>query len=278
MEGDTALRTLNEAFETFRRASRSLEHRYRLLEKKIERLNQELSEKNRLMERTRRLAAMGEMAAKIAHEIRNPLASIEIFASILVRELEGSDKKRLALSISKGVKRLDNLLTNMLVFARAPKPALARIDVRDVIEEVVQMVSSSLDEPVRIRCEYRRDTVIMADESLLRQVVHNLLINAVDSVRGKNGEIEIITERATNGRDALRLMIRDNGDGIPEDVMDRIFDPFFTTKQRGTGLGLCIVDSIVKSHRGKVWVESAVGRGTTFYVEIPSSIDKEVEG
>ncbi len=278
MEGDTTLRTLNEAFETFRRASKSLEDRYRLLEKKIERLNQELSEKNRMMERTRRLAAMGEMAAKIAHEIRNPLASIEIFASILTRELEGSDKRRFALLISKGVKRLDNLLTNMLVFARAPRPTVAPTDMRAVIEDVLQTVKPSLDEPVSISCRHIGDTVIKADGSLIRQVVYNLLINALDAVKGREGRIEIITERLVNGRDVLKLVIKDNGDGIPEDVLDRIFDPFFTTKQRGTGLGLCIVDSIVKSHGGKIWVESTRGKGAKFYVEIPSSTDKEVSG
>ena len=272
------MRTLNEAFETFRKASKSLEQRYRVLEKKIERLNQELSEKNRLMERTRRLAVMGEMAAKIAHEIRNPLASIEIFASLLARELEGSDKGQLAIFISKGVKRLDNLLTNMLVFARAPRPVAATVDIREIIVEVLQTTTPSMAGQVSIRCHYSGDTVIVADGSLIRQAVYNLLINALDSVRGKKGRVEITTERIMNGRDTLKLMVRDNGEGIPEDVMDRIFDPFFTTKQHGTGLGLCIVDSIVKSHGGRIWVESDRAGGATFWMEIPSSIDKEVKG
>ncbi len=272
------MRTLNEAFETFRKASKSLEQRYRVLEKKIERLNQELSEKNRLMERTRRLAAMGEMAAKIAHEIRNPLASIEIFASLLARELEGSDRGQLATFISKGVKRLDNLLTNMLVFARAPRPVPATVDIREIIEEVVQTTTPSMADGVSIRCLYNGDTLIVADGSLIRQAVYNLLINALDSVRGRKGRVEIITERIVNGRDTLKLVVRDDGEGMPEDVMDRIFDPFFTTKQRGTGLGLCIVDSIVKSHGGRIWVESDRAKGATFCMEIPSSMDKEVKG
>ncbi len=269
MVDTTPERLLNDAFDIFRNASKTLEEHYRRLEERVELLNRELSEKNKLMERTRRLAAMGEMAAKIAHEIRNPLGSIGIFASILERELR-DDKKRgeLASHISSGVRTLDNLLSNMLLFARSPEPRFSQLDIREVIEDTLDMVRTRKDKSVGVNKVFEGSTVICGDESLLKQVFYNLLINAFDAV-GEDGSIEVRTTLLTNGRTYMTVVIRDSGVGIPAEDLDRIFDPFFTTKDRGTGLGLAIVESIVKAHGGEISVESEQGRGTTFTIRLP---------
>jgi len=267
---------LNDAFAHFKAASTSLELRYKSLEDQVERLNQELSEKSKFMERTRRLVAMGEMGAKIAHEIRNPLASIGIFSSLLERELSGDNKKReLAGHISKGVKTLDNLLTNMLLFARSPEPARYRMDIRSVLEGTLLLIDAQKGENVVIEKNYAGSTVIKGDESLLAQAFFNLLINAVDAV-GAGGVVKVSTCLHKNGSTNMKIIIEDTGVGITQENIDRIFDPFFTTKDQGTGLGLAIVESIIKSHGGHLEVESYPAgsgkqerRGTTFTVILP---------
>ncbi len=247
---------LNDAFDSFAVVSNSLETRYKSLEDQVERLSLELSEKNKFMERTRRLVAMGEMGAKIAHEIRNPLASIGIFSSLLERELSEDGKNReLAGHISKGVKTLDNLLTNMLLFARSPQPSSVAIDIKSILEGTLLLLDPQKAEKVIIERDYVGETCIKGDSSLLGQAFFNLLINAVDAV-GAEGTVTIKTCLHENGSTNMKVTIEDTGDGITQDHIDRIFDPFFTTKDHGTGLGLSIVESIIKAHGGHLEVES----------------------
>ena len=266
---------LNDAFAHFKMASSSLELRYKALEDQVERLTEELSEKSKFMERTRRLVAMGEMGAKIAHEIRNPLASIGIFSSLLERELSTDAKKQvLAGHISKGVKTLDNLLTNMLLFARSPEPAQNRVDIKSVLDGALLLMGTQKVEGVVIEQNYDGQTVIKGDESLLSQAFLNLLINAVDAVDGE-GLIKIKTCLHNNGVTNMKITIEDSGAGITQENVERIFDPFFTTKDHGTGLGLAIVEPIIKAHGGHLEVESYPGvgelerSGTIFTVILP---------
>ena len=270
------LEVLNDAFNSFREASKTLEEQYAKLERRIEELNRELADKNKQMERTRRLAAMGEMAAKIAHEIRNPLGSIGLFASILERELaEDADRKALAEHISKGVKTLDNLLSNMLLFANTPEPRLSPVDIKDVIEDSLVSLSARITKDVDIRKDYRGPTTLMADRNLLVQLFINLLINAFDAIE-EEGTIEIKTRSWENGSSFIEIELSDTGSGISREHIDRIFDPFFTTKERGTGLGLSIVGTIVKAHNGLIDVRSSPGEGTTFIIRLPREGRREV--
>lgn len=263
---------LNDAFNVFYEASRKLEQQYALLERRVEELNEELAEKNRAMERTRRLAAMGEMAAKIAHEIRNPLGSMAIFATLLERELANdAEKRKFASYITNGINTLDNLLSNMLLFASAPAARLKGVDIREVIEDSIQLVSGYERAGVRITSEFEGPSVIMADGSLLRQLFLNLLINAIDSFDGGSGTVRVsakVVEEA--GRPYLVVQVRDTGKGIPPEELDRIFDPFFSTKERGTGLGLAIVSAVVNAHGGSIDVDSKKGGGTVFTIRVPA--------
>jgi signal transduction histidine kinase len=262
----------DNAFADFKVASVSLEDRYKSLEDQVETLNLEITEKSKTVERSRRLAALGEMGAKIAHEIRNPLASIGIFSSLLERELEGDAKqKELAGHISKGVKTLDTLLTNMLLFARSPEPRQTRMDVKSVLDTTLHLISAQKGKNVKIETQFIGQTTIKGDESLLGQAFFNLLINAVDAV-GEQGCIKVTTCLHKNGSTNMKVTIEDTGSGITSELVDRVFDPFFTTKDHGTGLGLAIVESIVKSHGGHIEVESYpsdTDRGTTFTVVLP---------
>lgn len=261
---------LSDAFNIFKDASMKLEQQYSLLEKKIEDLNEELAEKNRAMERTRRLAAMGEMAAKIAHEIRNPLGSMAIFATLLERELSADDEKRkLAVHINKGVKTLDNLLSNMLLFASSPGARKKCVDIREVIEESICATRGHEKAGVMIKATYGGRTEIMADRSQLRQLFINLFLNALDALE-EGGTLHIKTRVSKGRNDGLfEIEVKDTGRGIPADRLDRIFDPFFSTKDRGTGLGLAIVATVVQAHEGFVDVSSEPGKGTTFRITLP---------
>ena len=262
---------LNDAFNVFRDASRKLEEQYALLEDRIDELSEELAEKDRAIERGRRLAAMGEMAARVAHEIRNPLGSMSIFATILERELVADpEKQRLASHITTGIKALDNLLSNMLLFARGPEAKFRSVDMRTVIEDSVQLVAGRGAAEVSVKAEFCGQTSIMADQVLLRQLFLNLMINAIDAM-GEGGTLKVRTRMVHADRSYMEIKVSDTGRGITEEHIDRIFDPFFTTKDRGTGLGLAIVSAVVNAHGGFIDVASRPGEGTIFTIGLPAS-------
>lgn len=260
---------LNDAFNTFNDASRKLEQQYALLENRIEELNREIAEKNKAMERTRRLTAMGEMAAKIAHEIRNPLGSIAIFASLLERELDNEpDKKRFASHITKGVKTLDNVVSNMLLFTGSPEARSKPIDIREIIEDAIVLTRGHEKKGIRISESHEGPTVIPGDQGLLSQLFLNLFLNSLDAL-DENGLLSVRTFVSNPPDGFLWIEVMDNGYGIPGEHIDRVFDPFFSTKERGTGLGLAIVSSVVNAHKGHIDVKSEAGFGTTFLISLP---------
>lgn len=264
------LEILNDAFAGFQRASTRLEERYAALETRLEALNNELAEKNRVLERGRRMAAMGEMAANIAHEIRNPLGSMRIFADLLERELAADyEKKRLAGYITKGVNDLDNILSNMLLFASAPLPGLKVVDLKDIVEDCLALSGCRAGKDMDVRAEFSGGARVMADGPQLRQTFLNLFLNAVDAVDGKGTVMVSVKDSGAAG--FVDVIIRDNGKGISGEHIDRIFDPFFSTKDRGTGLGLAIVNSIVSAHNGTIDVDSTPGQGTRFIIRLPAA-------
>lgn len=260
---------LSDAFQTFKNASVKLERQYALVEQRIEELTAELADKNAQMERNRRLAAMGEMGARIAHEIRNPLGSMALFASMLERDLEGDpDRKRLASHISKGVKTLDNLLTNMLIFAGAPAARRRNSDMREIVEDTFVMATTHRKDGVTLRAVYDGPAEFPFDAAMVRQMMINLVFNALDAV-DDNGTVSVRVSIDQGAPKWMRIEVKDTGSGIKEADIDRIFDPFFTTKERGTGLGLAIVSTVVNAHKGVLEVSSKAGEGTAFVITLP---------
>ena len=216
-------------------------------------------------ERNQRLIAMGEMAARLVHEIRNPLCSIELFSSMLEKELATTAHRELARGVSVGIGSLNTILTNMLFFARPNRPSLAPIRLDSVAGEAVRQLRPLLDSrnvevlTSLVACE------ISGDAELLKQVFMNLLINAVQAMPG-GGRIEL-TLGSRDGQAAVR--VKDNGAGIAAEHIEKIFDPFFTTKETGTGLGLAIVNTIVQANNGYIEVASEPGQGTVFSLSFP---------
>jgi signal transduction histidine kinase len=213
-----------------------------------------------------RLATVGRFASQIAHEIRNPLNSISLNVELLEDALGDSreEARDLIRAVLREMDRLNDIVSEYLQFARFPKPQLKR----GQVEGVVRGSMESFKPPDRIRLSVRlapSTPAIWLDESLLRQVLDNLLRNAVDAIAGQ-GLIELETDVLER---FVVVRVRDNGAGIPPETLPRLFEPFFTTKAHGTGLGLATSQQIVFEHNGHLLVESQPGKGSTFSIMLP---------
>lgn len=242
-------------------------------------LLQDITEIRRLEEqgqRRDRLVAMGEMVGRIVHEIRNPLGSIELFASMLGRGLEGArDLQRYADHISSAVQAMDRLLTNLLLYVRPNPPRARWHSTRRVVCEALALAAHATAKP-GILTQTRLDSRVprlWCDALQVKQALLNLILNAVQAMpRGGVLTVGVEPDRKNllHGP-GVRITVSDTGSGIPSEQRSRIFDPFFTTKEEGTGLGLAIVHGIVEAHQGRIDVESAVGRGTTVTLVVPAN-------
>jgi PAS domain S-box-containing protein len=221
--------------------------------------------------RVERLSAMGEMAVELAHEIRNPLASIELFASLLAKDLSG-DLRRWAENIRVGIRSLNTIVSNMLHFAKPIPPTCSRVSIHEVIQEILNFVDPIMQQrDVRVESSLSAaEPVISGDQELLKQMMLNLIFNAMKAMPSQ-GSLTIRTRNISSGAaseepSCLELQVQDTGIGIPPENLNRIFDPFFTTNKNGTGLGLSVVHQIVERHSGSITVSSEVNRGTTFTI------------
>jgi signal transduction histidine kinase len=225
--------------------------------------------------RTGRLAAMGEMALKIAHEIRNPLGSIELCASLLCKGLEeDEDVKQTAAHISSGVQRINTIISNLLLFIRPEqKPEMRILDIHDPLKDSLFFAEHVVNTQtgIEVVTGYAAHALeIYGDPELLCQVSLNLVLNAIQAM-ADGGRLTISTRRVTDHRDVEMAEIRftDTGCGIPPEYFPRIFDPFFTTKNKGTGLGLPIVHNITTAHGGNIDITSSPACGTQCIVTFP---------
>ena len=226
--------------------------------------------------RTGRLAAMGEMAVKIAHEIRNPLGSIELFASTLRKDLKGHEESRaLAEHISSGVKSINSIISNLLLFMRPDqKSDFQVIDLHDPLKDSLFFSDHLIKSNERIEVITKFLPVplmMLGDLELLKQMYLNLILNAIQSMN-KGGKLTISTKKqncAQKNSVLAEIRFMDTGTGISKTDMSRIFDPFFTTKKRGTGLGLAIVHNIIKMHGGSINIINSERGGAVCIVTLP---------
>ncbi len=227
----------------------------------IRRLEEEAARRNRL-------TSMGEMAANIAHEIRNPLGGIELFASLLKKELQ-EDPERLELveNISAGVKSLNHILSNLLYYTRPLRPVFLPLSVQGILEESLVFAGHVLKQKgITWTCVHEgEDRELISDGELLKQVLMNLILNAVQAMP-RGGALQVVSEIE---EEVVEFRVSDNGPGIPEEDLQKIFHPFYTTRPKGTGLGLAIVHQLVETLGGKISVESRPGEGTTFTLHFP---------
>jgi len=232
----------------------------------------EIKDLNEEVARHKRLAALGKLSAGIAHEIRNPLSSIRGLAQFVYNSFSKTDERKEDLNtIIQEVDRLNKLVVQVLDFAKLQKPNLTRFSLNDLIGKITELFKLEIkDKQVKFNSELSPDiSKIQADEDQVRQILMNVIINAIQAIP-KKGEIKIKTEKAIfKGEPAIKLIIEDSGIGIPEKDFTQIFDPFFSTKDKGSGLGLSIVYKLIEAHQGEIKVESKEGEGTKFVIFLP---------
>ena len=237
---------------------------------------QDLTEIKRMeenLEKSKRLALIGEMAAGFAHEMRNPLASITGSIQLLgqTARMEGTDK-RLMQIIMRGKDQLDNFVRDFLMLARPVPEAKEPVNVADIAEEVIENIKMSNEwtGDIKIIRTFSGQSKAFANKEQIRQIIQNLMLNALQAMdRRGNIFLEIKTANLEDGRDYVAIRITDEGCGIEEEDLKNVFEPFFTKKEKGTGLGLAIVSRIVDGYGGKIKIESWISKGTSVRVWLP---------
>jgi signal transduction histidine kinase len=210
------------------------------------------------------------MLAGIAHEVRNPLGGLELYAGLL-REGLSHEPERLAelARIEREIKYLENVVTDFLEYARRPRPELAPVPLRPLLDEVVEVAAAGRPGAgvgASVAVDAPGELVVLADRGQLRRAFLNLLRNAI-SAAGASGKV-VLAARAEPGQVACE--VRDSGPGVPPELRGKIFEPFFTTGEKGTGLGLAFVREILRDHGGEVQVDTAAEGGARFRFRLPA--------
>ena len=228
------------------------------------------------MRRLDLLASIGTLSASMAHEIKNALVAVKTFLELLLSQNQDAE---LASIVSREMKRIDSIVSQMLKFAGPAKPTFSSVQLHQVLEHSIRLIEQKIDEKdvaLDLSLEARPD-LIKGDDYQLEQAFFNLFLNALEAMPPK-GRLRVSTERyqqsgALRENEAretmLKITVADTGSGIPTENIDRLFEPFFTTKINGTGLGLPITRRIIQEHGGNISVESQLGHGTTFSVYLP---------
>jgi signal transduction histidine kinase len=246
------------------KTARGLEESYQKLQQQSDRI---IAVEEQLR-RAEKLSTLGEMAAVLAHEIRNPLGSIRGTAEILKDDYKPGDPKHEFIEIQiKETERLNRVVEDFLHMARPQPSEMTRCSLAEELETVVTLVSrDAMNRGVSIRFEpFTGEARIKANGEKLRQAFLNIAINALQATSA-SGSVKIKLQKVESG---FEISFSDSGTGISEDSLAKIFDPFFTTKPDGTGLGLAITKKIIEGHGGTLAVESEAGKGTTVIVVLP---------
>jgi len=278
---------LGELASSFNGMSRELEAEHnenvawtRTLEQRVEQKTAELKRAHEHALHTEKMASIGKMAAVLAHEINNPLSGILTYAKLLrkwVEQADGTENRRREICesldlIASESRRCGDLVKNLLTFSRTTPMNLQKANLNQVIDRSLRLVQHQFDlAGIQVQQQLDPDLpAVQCDAAQIEQVLLALIMNAMDAM--PQGGNLWLTSFYNGEENAVRIIVRDDGAGIPADILPRIFEPFLTTKEtgRGVGLGLAISQSILERHHGKIEVQSEVGRGTTFTVSLPS--------
>jgi len=248
--------------------------RYRELAEALEETNRKLQQAQEEARRSERLAALGQMSAGLAHELRNPLAVIKGSAETLMRKLAAADplSTEMAGYISSEVNRMNVIVTRFLDFARPHKLERSRVAIPDLIDRALRAARDRWpDTPVEIERRYAPTlTEASIDGDLMEQVFTNLATNALEAMGKAGGRLRVAAAPAQfDGRQGVEIIFEDTGPGVPPELREQIFNPFFTTKETGVGLGLSIVSKIVDDHHGWIRLCGEAGKGACFRIFLP---------
>ncbi len=273
---------LQDAFELFTQVSEQLNGSYRVLETQVVNLNKELAaasvERSRLVaeiqtlqqeaSRSKRLSSMGEMTARLAHQVRTPLSTALLYASQLDQpDLPRAQHDCFVERLLVGLRHLDHMVNDMLVFARGGQGGEEVVALSDLLEQVHQTLLPRLAENAAhwsVELD-RNDIRLCCQREMLASVLANLATNALDACDSRP-RLEWHAE--VQGK-TISLAFQDNGSGIPEDLQEHIFEPFFTTRSSGTGLGLAVARAVITAHQGDIEVDFGYRKGARFVIRLP---------
>jgi len=233
----------------------------------------ELQEAMRLKER---LATIGEVSSKVAHEIRNPLNAIELYTSLLKRGVDNKEEADEHLNIIHGeTQRLNRFITRLLGYARPKEPAMKKLNVHSEIHSIIQLLSPDADKKgMQIRSTVPENLAVFGDPDQVHEIFLNLAKNGMEAM-SEGGTLDIYTQKE---KTFVSIFFKDTGEGISEEDLKKIFNPFFSRKKKGTGLGLALVKKIVEAHHGEILVQSEPGKGTLIEIKLPSHPRKQKKG
>jgi two-component system sensor histidine kinase AtoS len=231
----------------------------------------ETEELEKRMHQSEKLALIGELAAGAAHEIRNPLAVIDGFMSLMNQSLSETDTKKFHMPLlMKELERINSIIEELLLLTKPSAPVFNEMILEDVINEILPLIMQSVaNGKVDIQVDLE-PIPLQLDIKQMKQVFHNLIRNSIEAIP-KKGKLSIYSRKI---EDQYQIFIEDNGPGIPADLQDVVFDPFLTSKENGTGLGLTIVQRIIDNHKGKIKLLSSSEKGTVFSITLPINGDK----
>ncbi|HBX43408.1 MAG TPA: two-component sensor histidine kinase [Deltaproteobacteria bacterium] len=270
-------RSFNKMTESLQRANEEIHDWIRTLEHKVEERTKELKDAQFQLLHTEKLAAVGKIAATVAHEINNPLTGVFTYIKLMERRIEEGkngahdmEKFREYLStMSREVQRTSAIVHNLLDFTRPKEPSRKTININSLVEESLNIVKNKLSIS-NITVEKEMDPLpdVPADPSQMKQVFINLIINACEAMESGG----VLTIKTWQDRIRNKVMIRfvDTGSGISPEHLSHVFDPFYTTKEKGTGLGLAVVYGIITRHNGRIEVKSSPGGGTEMLISLPT--------
>ncbi|MFZ1683594.1 MAG: ATP-binding protein [Candidatus Zixiibacteriota bacterium] len=220
------------------------------------------------LERSQHMSQVGKMAASVAHEIKNPLASIKGATEILLDDrISTEERSEFQGIVGREIKRIDSTVQEFLEFARPRDTVLAKLDLSEVIDRgLKQLAVQGATRGISFQSAIQEKVIVRGDGEKLHQLFLNLVLNAMQA-SPDNSTVAVLLRRIEPGR--AELIVKDQGKGIPKEERDKVFEPFYTTKSAGTGLGLTIVKSIVTSHRGEISLLSEANQGTQVTVRIP---------
>lgn len=266
----------NQMVTDVRKAKKEVEDYSKFLEEKVEERTKELQKAHEQIVQSEKMAALGQLASSVSHELRNPLGAIKLVIYYLKNKLSKDDSSLIkhVEDINDSLNSAQRIVSNILSFSRPSDLIISEVDINETIEKILESsMYKRLLENVRVKKELKIDLpLIKVDKDQIIQVIENLLINAVQAISEK-GEIFINSALDTdNGTEVVRINIKDNGCGIYRGNMKNLFEPFFSVnKPKGIGLGLFICKNIIEKHKGKILVSSEVNKGSIFSILLPVS-------
>jgi signal transduction histidine kinase len=273
-------RDMQDLMHAFTETAQRLQQTHIALQDQVARLQRELAEANAALRRSQALTALGEMAAGIAHEVRNPLASIQLYVQMLAEDLADKPAQSdICGKIGRAVVGLDAIVRDVLAFARDTSIDPHPVSAHELIERAVSNCHSLLVKDIHLLREGDASVLSLhADAGLITQALSNVMRNAVEAmIESRSSRRHLCLSaarkriRCAGGKLAERIIIgvRDSGPGIPPDVLSRVFNPFFTTRKTGTGLGLAIVHRIIDAHGGHINIQNVPTGGTLVELCLP---------